>query len=236
MDTAISEILVWLCLGVDPIATQAWDALVRLGLRDKKRLLGDHCEGWRGEASQPSAYRRRLRDFFDTWRQRCVEYMVSRASLDRLPARRVSMASSPSVFTEPDTRPRFPVPPSAIDVLNFFVYMEEERLKIPVRQPVVRASDPRQPTVRPDIHTSSSVARIGYCRPTPSTRLDRDSTLMLPPITPASRFRAYELPPKLQSVALYSEEGESAPDPGITLSGLRAHNKMFVLSQSWAPD
>ena len=148
----------WLCLGMDPIATQAWDALVRLGLRDKKRLLGDHCEGWRGEASQPSAYRRRLRDFFDTWRQRCVEYMVSRASLDRLPARRVSMAASPSVFTEPDTRPRFPVPPSAIDVLNFFVYMEEERLKMPVRQPVVPRRERPAATYRAARHPHQLVS------------------------------------------------------------------------------
>ncbi len=241
----MADVLVFACVGRDALAARVWDGLARLGLRDRRHLLAEHFLGWQGLENTQAGYRRRLRDFFATWRPRCVEYMQTRIMQDKMGAaaaavRRGSLSERAPPPQGDDTRPRFSIPPTPADILNYFIFVEEERLR---SQPPPRASrapaEPLQPTVRPDSRSYATVARVGYARPV--TRQDRDSTLQLPPI--GGRGRAFmELPPKLQSIAPHAEGTivdstiALAGDTEIRLNGLRAHNRMFVLSQSWIRD
>lgn len=223
---ALAEIMMWAALGREPLAGVAWSAMAALGVKDRNGTLAAHMAGWRGGDSSQALYRRRVADFLFTWRSRCASYMTTRSdSRMALPTR-----ASVSVNDAGDW-PKYNVPPTFADTLNYFIFVEEERQRQLLPRSPVRVVEAVQPTVRPDSHVFSTVSRIGYVRPvTP-----RDDNV-LPPIAQGRRG-FLQLVPKMQAVAPYSDGSEGVDIvTDVCLSGLRANNRLFKLAQSWAPN
>eukprot|EP00048_Salpingoeca_helianthica_P004024 m.72990 g.72990 ORF g.72990 m.72990 type:complete len:1501 (-) comp13012_c0_seq2:31-4533(-) len=248
----IVEVLAWASLPRGPVSLSAQGILNALGLKDKKNVFEEHLESLRANEQSLAALRRRWQDFFDSWTVKCTHHMVTQSVFSSIPERPASggpggssaggsshrrmLGSAASFLSSAVSEARRAssfdsaavAMPTPIDVLNYWITVEDERLRLhqtrPKRSARAVPAEPGQPAVRPDARPSTTLGRIGYSRASVRGRGDGLRDAVLPPLVGRHRA-AYELPPRyvsledsLSSLSLSSSApGRISPHP--TASG-----------------
>ena len=234
----LSEAVAWIATDNVAISAPLWERLVKMGVIDKQKLFLMHLVSWKSSVGKPTGatYRVPSADFFRTWTDNARDFLIKQEAIAEMFTKRNNGRKSTMIG------PAMRNPPMPIDVINYFIFTEEERLKISNKQRRVQTVvEPRVPAVQPSSILASNVMRIGYIRSTNRLLEDRDVSVspqsFLPPITASRRpFTFLELPAKIQQmIPPFGIDVPQEANNSIILTGLRSHNKMFSLSQSW-PD
>jgi hypothetical protein len=239
----IVELLSWASFPGGAVTTHALDLLARLGLRDKKSIFEEHLEDLRASRQSLPALRRRWQEFLEGWTPKCVHHMHTQAAMASLverpssvgpagaglarralgstasvPSSTIDMARRASSFDSPIV-----TNPTPVDVVNYFIAVEEERLRMQQSRPrrSARVADPVQPAARPDPRPATTVGRVGYSRAAARPR-DAPRDPLLPPLVGRPRA-VLELPPRYVSLEEQQQPGPSVHGVTVAIGHLSPH-------------
>jgi len=235
--SVLAETLAWIAVDNITVTKTLWERLVKMGVIDKQMLFLTHIATWKSLVGPMtgSTYRSAGTDFFQTWKIKALDFLIAQEAMAELFVKRNNGKKGVMVG------PAMSNPPMPIDIINYFIFTEEELLKVSNKPRRIQMEvEPRVPAVLPSSNSTSNVMRIGYIRSTRTQLNDRDVSVSpqgyLPPISSSIRrpFTFLELPAKVQQIIpSFGSDISPEPNSNIVLTGLRSHNRMFSLPQSW---